>query len=489
MKFKTLFLVPMFLLAACETTNVYPTKVVEVQASKSDEETKVVEKKIDCASIDPSFKQVGDTCVSICVECIKNGGQCIDTNKNGYGDTCVSPAPVECFKVKYAYDHDRDGHGDPNSTWKLACEGLTDAAWVLVGDDCNDDDASVYPGADELCDGIDNNCDGVIDSLLGQENTKCVADGKCYAANKDKLGLACTGNYGVCAVGGVLECATGTTNLICSTDINGSASKATQEVCGDNLDNNCNGLTDEDCPDCAKTDSFANNVGGCTSWCDTCIVGKEECKDTNGNGFGDSCVPVVQANPNDDNDNDGFTALDDCNDNDASIQPGLDNCPVIDQLTKYSYKLVLVWGNKADANWPYKNTLKYKQELSFVGGGYNTTDLTGSNWDSWQGAEFAKGTFVAIDLDPAVKFIRFNEFEYPGKWMICNAAKVNDTSVDFNTLNLPTIYVVKNGVWEDVTAKIGMQAAVDTMSNGPMPKSTSPSGYPQLNYCSATLTF
>ena len=445
MKYIIPFLVAMSLLAACETTSVYPTKVVEVQASKSDEETKVVEKKIDCASIDPSFKQFGDTCVSICVECIKNGGQCIDTNKNGYGDTCVSPAPVECFKVKYAYDHDRDGHGDPNSTWKLACEGLTDAAWVLVGDDCNDDDASVYPGADELCDGIDNNCDGVIDSLLGQENTKCVADGKCYAANKDKLGLACTGNYGVCAVGGVLECATGTTNLICSTDINGSASKATQEVCGDNLDNNCNGQTDEGC--------------------------------------------VTAPNPNDDNDNDGFIALDDCNDNDASIQPGLDNCPVIDQLTKYSYKLVLVWGNKADANWPYKNTLKYKQELSFVGGGYNTTDLIGSNWDSWQGAEFAKGTFVAIDLDPAVKFIRFNEFEYPGKWMICNAAKVNDTSVDFNTLNLPTIYVVKNGVWEDVTAKIGMQAAVDTMSNGPMPKSTSPSGYPQLNYCSATLTF
>jgi hypothetical protein len=234
---------------------------------------------------------------------------------------------------------------------------------------------------------------------------------------------------------GIGECAVADSINVCTAD--GSATTCSKpagtpktEVCGDNKDNDCDGQTDEGC--------------------------------------------VTAPNPNDDNDNDGFTALDDCNDNDASVQPGFDNCPVIDQLTKYSYKLVLVWGNKADANWPYKNTLKYKQELSFVGGGYNTTDLTGSNWDSWQGAEFAKGTFVAIDLDPAVKFIRFNEFEYPGKWMICNAAKVNDTSVDF---------------WEDVTAKIGMQAAVDTMSNGPMPKSTSPSGYPQLNYCSATLTF
>lgn len=36
--------------------------------------------------------------------------------------------------------------------------------------DCDDSDASIYPGATELCDGIDNNCNGIID-----EN--CVRDG------------------------------------------------------------------------------------------------------------------------------------------------------------------------------------------------------------------------------------------------------------------------------------------------------------------------
>ena len=30
-------------------------------------------------------------------------------------------------------------------------------------EDCNDSDASVNPGVTELCDGIDNNCDGQID--------------------------------------------------------------------------------------------------------------------------------------------------------------------------------------------------------------------------------------------------------------------------------------------------------------------------------------
>ena len=33
----------------------------------------------------------------------------------------------------------------------------------FIEDDCNDADASVNPGVVELCDGIDNNCDGQID--------------------------------------------------------------------------------------------------------------------------------------------------------------------------------------------------------------------------------------------------------------------------------------------------------------------------------------
>ena len=40
--------------------------------------------------------------------------------------------------------------------------------FVITSGDCNDGDASVYPGASEDCDEVDNNCDGQIDE--GFEN-------------------------------------------------------------------------------------------------------------------------------------------------------------------------------------------------------------------------------------------------------------------------------------------------------------------------------
>ncbi|MBK9369173.1 MAG: putative metal-binding motif-containing protein [Deltaproteobacteria bacterium] len=57
-------------------------------------------------------------------------------------------------------DADADGHGDPTAP-TVACEAPADT--VLNGDDCDDDQPAAFPGNDELCDGLDNDCDGDTD--------------------------------------------------------------------------------------------------------------------------------------------------------------------------------------------------------------------------------------------------------------------------------------------------------------------------------------
>ena len=60
-------------------------------------------------------------------------------------------------------DADGDGHGDPSSAAE-AC--IAPSSAVLVGEDADDADATVYPGAPELDDGKDNDQDGEVDDGL-----------------------------------------------------------------------------------------------------------------------------------------------------------------------------------------------------------------------------------------------------------------------------------------------------------------------------------
>ena len=80
---------------------------------------------------------------------------------NGLDDDCDGVADLGEEATWYA-DRDGDGFGDPAAA-ELSCvaqEGL-----VSDGTDCDDGDATVYPGAEEICgDDDDDDCDGEADA-------------------------------------------------------------------------------------------------------------------------------------------------------------------------------------------------------------------------------------------------------------------------------------------------------------------------------------
>jgi hypothetical protein len=126
----------------------------------------------------------------------------------------------------------------PNNGIDENCDGVDTVDPTIIdndGDgytpatgDCNDTNAAVHPGAVELCtDGIDNNCNGLVDNQdAGAVN--------CPSACTDRDGDTYAIEGGTC---GQIDC----------NDQNVAVNPAAVEVCGDGIDNDCDGLADEGC--------------------------------------------------------------------------------------------------------------------------------------------------------------------------------------------------------------------------------------------------
>ena len=222
----------------------------------------------------------------------------LDTDGDGFGDACdedldgdgIINGDDNCLFVTNAdqNDQDLDGVGD-------ACEDDLDGDGSPDNKDCAPDNAGIFPGAEEVCDGLDNNCNALIDEgfldsdLDGLKNCADSDDDNdgdpdgsdCAPLNPALFSGApevCNGldddcdekvDEGLgtqsCGKGGCFheepDCADGKP-VLCD-PLAGIAN----EVC-DGIDNDCDGLTDED----LGTTSCGEGV--CQHTVPNCVEGK-----------------------------------------------------------------------------------------------------------------------------------------------------------------------------------------------------------------------
>ena len=145
---------------------------------------------------------------------------------DGSDNNCDGSIDEEVSITFYA-DHDVDGFGDEGSFIE-ACEQPD--GYVPIGNDCDDSRAEVYPAAPEACDGIDNDCDGEVDDGL-LEDWYADGDGDGYGDPDSGIEI-CQPMLGY--VDNSDDC----------DDTNSDALPGGLEVC-DEVDNDCNGETDE----------------------------------------------------------------------------------------------------------------------------------------------------------------------------------------------------------------------------------------------------
>ena len=144
----------------------------------------------------------------------------IDNNCNGEVDEGVS--------TLYYRDLDGDGFGDDSETL-MACNAPSD--YIIVGKDCDDSNAESFPGAEELCDERDNDCDGEIDEDL-LDGLFLDLDGDGYGDPSEPINNC--GDDLTRYANNQLDC----------DDYNPEVNFNAVEIC-DGIDNDCDGAVDE----------------------------------------------------------------------------------------------------------------------------------------------------------------------------------------------------------------------------------------------------
>ncbi|MFO0596693.1 MAG: putative metal-binding motif-containing protein [Myxococcaceae bacterium] len=281
-----------------------------------DEGLPVVSYYLDADGDGVGSTKSGEGCKAPPSGSVTQSGDCDDTTASvrpGQAEVC-NDVDDDCDGTKdnglpfqdFFVDQDGDGYGNPSSTPTHSCQTQVSGR-VSNPADCNDADPTVKPGAVELCNKIDDNCDAQVDNGIAFVSYYPDVDG-------DGFGDASAQAESSCApIGGkVLN------NSDCN-DASATVKPNAPEVCNAS-DDDCDGQVDEGL-------TFTNYY-----------------PDQDGDGFGaqgvapqNSCLPVAGK----------VTSNTDCNDMLASVKPGApevcngadDNCAggIDDGLTFSNY--------------------------------------------------------------------------------------------------------------------------------------------------------
>ena len=191
-------------------------------------------------------------------------------------------------------DSDGDGFGDPDAA-SDSCDGSS--GLVADDSDCDDDDADVHPDATEVCDEIDNNCNGWTD-----DEDPGLSDGSTFYLDYDSDGYG-SADYTTTACDVPDDYTTDATDC---DDLDATTHPGADEVC-DEVDNDCDGLVDAD-------DTDLSDAGTLYA-------------DSDGDGYGDPASSTASC--------EGLSGYvddaTDCDDGDADISPeGSEICDEID---------------------------------------------------------------------------------------------------------------------------------------------------------------
>ncbi|MFT6161264.1 MAG: hypothetical protein ACJARS_004962 [bacterium] len=212
-------------------------------------------------------------------------GDCNDANADvrpdapevcdGQDNDCDDIADTDAVDRSSWYaDTDDDGYGDPEDS-VLTCD--VPDGYVQINLDCDDTNTDINPDADEACDSVDNNCDGQID-----EDT--AIDAVLHYADNDGDRFGDANDMAV-------SCRVPDGRVTDDTDCNDAAEAINSdaiEVC-DGVDNDCDGLTDDDSAQDVTTayrDSDADTFGDPANsdiFCEvpsTHVVDNTDCDDT-----------------------------------------------------------------------------------------------------------------------------------------------------------------------------------------------------------------